>query len=86
MTSPTGGLRTCPACARPVQPGTFDFTVGGDGEERHFFGLEAAVCRRCDRLVLDADTTRLFRIDPDAIRAAIASDVCLAGEWSSDAA
>ena len=86
MTIPAERFRRCPSCARPAPVGRFDLTVASNGDERHFFGLAAAVCRACRRLVLDADATRLFRIDPADVLAAIQSDSCLTEAPGADAA
>ncbi len=87
MSIPAERFRNCPICARPAQVSRFDMTVAdGDGDERHFFGLEAAACRACGAMVLDADTTRVFRIDPAEILAAIESDSCLTDVRGLDAA
>ncbi len=87
MIIPAEQYRNCATCARPAPVRRFDLTVvGDDGHERHFFGLPAAACRPCGSLALDTDATKLFRIDPAEILAAIQSDSCLTEARGFDAA
>lgn len=74
MSSPDG-FQPCPFCGDPARSGRFDLTVLGDqGEERLFFGVPAAICGICGRLVLDADALRLFGFEPADLLGAIESD------------
>lgn len=86
MTTPAERFWSCPICARPASVGRFDLTVASNADERHFFGLPAAVCRACCRLLLDADAATLFGIGPTDVLAAIQSDSCLTEAPGLDAA
>lgn len=87
MSSPAHGSRPCPYCGDPAPLRRFDLSVAdGDGEERHFFGLLAALCGICGRLTLDADAGCLFGITPASVLGAIESDGRLRGMPGLDAA
>jgi hypothetical protein len=87
MSSPASGSRPCPFCGDPAPLSRFDLSVtDGDGEERHFFGLPAALCGICGRLTLDADAGFLFGITPADVVCAVESDGRLRGMPGLDAA
>jgi hypothetical protein len=69
------GSRECPSCTRPAPIGHFDLAVRRpEGGERQFFGLRAALCGPCGRLVLDRETALVYGIDELDIASAIGSD------------
>ncbi len=69
------GARCCPRCSEAARAGFFDISVRGqDGHERQFFGLRAALCRSCRRLLLEGDLLRLLWIDEAEIAFGIESD------------
>ncbi len=87
MASPADICASCASCGDRTAVSSFDLTVADDqGVERHFFGVPAAVCRTCGRLVLDQDVERLYRIGAGEVLGGIVSDRCLLDERGLDAA
>jgi hypothetical protein len=75
LSSSAQGSRPCPFCGDPAPLSRFDLSVtDGRGDERHFFGLPAALCGVCGRLTLDADAGCIFGITPADVVSAIESD------------
>ena len=86
MSTAAQHLQGCPTCARDAMVSLFDVAVRtDDGDERHFFGLPAALCRCCG-LQLAGDASRLFGIDDADVVSAIQSDRCLDPALGFDAA
>jgi hypothetical protein len=86
MSSLAAGFRTCPSCGGHAPISSFDLAVTTGGDERSFFGVPAAACRACGRLVLDRELELLFGITVADVVGAIQSDTCLRGERGMDAA
>jgi hypothetical protein len=65
----------CPSCAEPARFRPFDLAVRDRGHhERLFFGVPAAACAGCGRLVIDAHIARVLEFHPADVSMAVLSD------------
>ena len=75
----------CPVCSRSLISSRFDTTFRlPDGDERHFFGIPASLCEKCQQLYLDPDLIELLEVPEGHCTFAIETDQVLVTEaWSS---